>query len=300
MLKRTITGIFIFLVVAGFVALRQVSVFFFDALALAIMYGAIVEMIKANKVANKKVNYVVLFAYPAALACIYIFSTSVLMMIVLQLALALVSFCALMAKELINNSILRKKGLIPEDINEVNASILNETKNTMQIVIYPIMLIGFLMGLNHFGLNLGYCLIILAFAISMATDVFAYLFGSMLKGPKMAPEISPKKSISGMIFGALGGIIASGLGYLLFVYYGFFGNAFAGFDQGVVIALFVLMGVIGTFLTQFGDLVASAFKRKVGIKDFGSIFPGHGGFMDRVDGLMFTTSWIFILFALLI
>lgn len=300
MLKRTITGLFIFIVVAGFVALRHFSVLFFDALALAIMYGAIVEMIKANKVANKKVDYVVLFIYPAALASIYIFSTSVLMMIILQIALALVAFCALMAKELIRNSILRKKGLIPEDINEVNASILNETKNTMQIVIYPTTLIGFLMGLNHFGLNLGYCLIILTFAISMATDVFAYLFGSMIKGPKMAPEISPKKSISGMIFGALGGIIASGLGYLLFVHYGLLGNAFAGFDQKVIITLFVLMGVVGTFLTQFGDLVASAFKRKIGIKDFGSIFPGHGGFMDRVDGLMFTTSWIFVLFALLI
>jgi len=130
--------------------------------------------------------------------------------------------------------------------------------------------------------------------------VFAYLFGSLIRGPKMAPEISPKKSISGMIFGAVGGMLAAGLGYLFFVHLGWFGNAFAGISNAKVITTFVLMGVVGTFLTQFGDLVASAYKRKVGIKDFGNIFPGHGGFMDRVDGLMFTATLVYILFALFI
>ena len=140
--------------------------------------------------------------------------------------------------------------------------------------------------------------IILTFAITMFTDVFAYLFGVMLKGPKMAPEISPKKSVSGMIFGALGGMLASGLAYLAFVHYGLLGSNFAQLSTGEGIALFVLLGVVGTFLTQFGDLVASAYKRKVGIKDFGAIFPGHGGFMDRVDGLMFTGTLVYTLFAL--
>ena len=132
------------------------------------------------------------------------------------------------------------------------------------------------MGINHFGLNIGYIGIIMTFAISMMTDVFAYLFGSLIRGAKMAPEISPKKSVAGMIFGALGGMLAAGLGYLFFVHLGWFGNAFSGASSANVIATFVLLGVFGTFLTQFGDLVASAFKRKVVIKDFVNIFPGHG------------------------
>ena len=103
-----------------------------------------------------------------------------------------------------------------------------------------------------------------------------------------------------MIFGALGGMLAAGLGYLFFVHLGWFGNVFASSSNGAVISTFVLLGVFGTFLTQFGDLVASAYKRKVGIKDFGSIFPGHGGFMDRVDGLMFTGTLVYVLFALFI
>ena len=64
------------------------------------------------------------------------------------------------------------------------------------------------------------------------------------------------------------------------------------------VIMFVSLGVVGTFATQFGDLVASTIKRKTGIKDFGSIFPGHGGFMDRIDGAMFTSLLVFIVFAL--
>lgn len=183
---------------------------------------------------------------------------------------------------------------------EQNSGLLNQTKYSMYIMIYPTTLLGFLMGLNHFGLNLGYIAIIMSFAISMTTDVFAYLFGSLIRGPKMAPEISPKKSISGMVFGALGGILMAGLGYLFFVHFGWFGNAFKNVPLANSIVTFTLMGVFGTFLIQFGDLVASAYKRKVKIKDFGNIFPGHGGFMDRVDGLMFTATLVYVLFALFI
>jgi len=300
MLKRTITGFFIALFVVGFIALRQVSLYFFDAFALAIIYGSIIEMIRASKFSNKNVEKVLLFVYPAVLVCVYIFSTSITMALILQILLLLVMFAILMAKELIKNAVIRKKGQTISDEAELNKSLLNETKNTLEIMVYPVTVLGFLFGINHFGLNLGYVGIIMTFAISMFTDVFAYLFGSMLKGPRMAPEISPKKSISGMIFGALGGIIAAGLGYLFFVHFGYFGDCFACFNNTLTILIFVAMGVIGTFLTQFGDLVASAYKRKVGIKDFGSIFPGHGGFMDRVDGLMFTGALIYLLFALLV
>lgn len=300
MLKRSITGFFILLVVAGFIALRQVSILFFDALALVILYGSIIEVALASKFSNKKVDKVILFIYPALLACIYIFAPTIEMQLILQVLAAILMFALLMAKELIVNAIIRKKGETETNQDALNASLLNVTKNTMEIILYPATLVAFLMGINHFGLNLGYVGIIMTFAVSMFTDVFAYLFGSLIRGPRMAPEISPKKSISGMIFGALGGMLAAGLGYLAFVHFGLLGDAFSLTSQASTITIFVLIGVFGTFLTQFGDLVASAYKRKVGIKDFGSIFPGHGGFMDRVDGLMFTAALIYLLFALLV
>lgn len=300
MLKRTITGFFILLFTAGFIALRQVSPLFFDAFMLVIVYGSVVEVALASKFSDKKIAQVLVFLYPALMACIYIFSKTVQTALLLQIASALLMFALLMTSELIENSIARKRGDTVNEPTENNSKLLNQTKFSMYIVIYPTTLLGFLMGINHFGLNLGYVGIIMTFAISMMTDVFAYLFGSMIGGAKFAPEISPKKSIAGMIFGALGGIVASGLGYLFFVHLGWFGNAFEGVATLNSVLTFSIMGVVGTFLTQFGDLVASAYKRKVGIKDFGNIFPGHGGFMDRVDGLMFTGSLVYVLFALLI
>lgn len=373
MLKRTITGFFILLFTVGFIALRQVSPLFFDAFMLVIMYGSVVEMSLASKFSDKKIAQVLVFLYPAMVACIYIFSKTIQTALLLQIASALLMFALLMASELIENAIVRKQNAVKseeekelleveiseeetpvdaenlsteipvkvvnlgvenlaevvENINEIpkknntpeikkqeiikeknttsekeekerNAKLLNQTKYSLYIMLYPTTLLGFLMGVNHFGLSLGYVAIIMTFAVSMMTDVFAYLFGSLIRGAKFAPEISPKKSVAGMIFGALGGMLASGLGYLFFVHFGWLGNAFAGVSQANVIVTFVLMGVFGTFLTQFGDLVASAYKRKVGIKDFGSIFPGHGGFMDRVDGLMFTGVLVYVLFALFI
>ena len=301
MLKRTITGFFILLVTAGFIALREVSLLFFDAFALAIMIGSIVEMSMACKVSNKKVNKLLLFVYAILITCIFIFNGKYIdTALLLILVLLLLMFILLMIKELIRNAILRKRGETIADENELNQSLLNETKNTLEIMIYPTTLLSFLIGINHFGLNIGYVGIIMTFAISMFTDVFAYLFGSLIKGAKMAPEISPKKSIAGMIFGALGGILASGLAYLCFVHFGLLGDCFAHLQPMTIGVIFGCAGLFGTFLTQFGDLVASAYKRKAGIKDFGSIFPGHGGFMDRVDGLMFTGVLIYILFALFV
>ena len=194
--------------------------------------------------------------------------------------------------------IARKNNQTESDERTLTSGLLNETVGTLGLCVYPITLIGALFGINHFGLNLGYIGIILVFGISMATDTFAYLFGSLIKGVRLAPEISPKKSVSGFIFGALGGIGVSMLCMYLFYFKGLLASPIMNLSTFEAVMMFVSMGLIGTLLTQFGDLVASTIKRKTGIKDFGSIFPGHGGFMDRIDGAMFTSLLVFIIFAL--
>ena len=65
------------------------------------------------------------------------------------------------------------------------------------------------------------------------------------------------------------------------------------------ITAFAIIGFVGSYANQLGDLIASAYKRKAGIKDFSNIFPGHGGFMDRVDGMMFVSVVIYITLTLL-
>jgi len=298
MLKRTITGFFIVAVLAGFVALREVSVLFFDALVLALIYGAVVEMSFALKLFDKKFSAVILLAYPIVLACIYIFSTSLKMCILLQLLSLVVIFAVCMFKELIILGVKRKNNELEDDERKRNSTLLAETVTTLGLVVYPISLLGCLFGINHFGMNIGYIGIILVFGISMITDTFAYLFGSLLKGPKLCPEISPKKSISGFVFGAIGGILVSLLCMYLFYFKGLLESPIVTLSVLEAVVMFVSIGLIGTFVTQFGDLVASAIKRKTGIKDFGSIFPGHGGVMDRVDGAMFNSFLVFVVFAL--
>lgn len=298
MLKRTITGFFIIAVLAGFIFLREVSVLFFDALVLALIYGAIVEICFAIKLFNKKFSATVLLVYPAVLACIYIFSASLKTCIALQILSLIIIFTVCMFKELIVLKIKRVNQELEDDERKRNQGLLTETVTTLGLAVYPISLLGALFGINHFGMNLGYIGIILVFGVSMCTDTFAYLFGSMIKGPKLCPEISPNKSISGFIFGVIGGVLVSVLCMYLFYFRGMLASSIVNLSTLQAVLMFVSIGFVGSLVTQFGDLVASTIKRKTGIKDFGSIFPGHGGVLDRVDGQMFNALLVFIVFTL--
>jgi len=103
------------------------------------------------------------------------------------------------------------------------------------------------------------------------TDIGAYAFGRMIGGPKLAPNISPNKTWSGAIGGLVMGT-AAGLGFLM------------AFDVAPSVTLFAVSLAIGV-LTEIGDLFESGLKRKYQVKDSGGIIPGHGGVMDRFDGL---------------
>ena len=106
-----------------------------------------------------------------------------------------------------------------------------------------------------------------------ACDTGAYFSGKLIGGKKLCPTISPGKTWAGLI----GGLAASGLVAVLFHYYwGFYGSTAIAFILGMVI------GGAG----QIGDLMISFFKRKVGVKDTGTLIPGHGGVLDRVDSLL--------------
>ena len=85
--------------------------------------------------------------------------------------------------------------------------------------------------------------------------------------------------------------------FFIFYYTNLF-PSIKNFEKGTVITAFLLLAVIGSYANQLGDLIASALKRKTGIKDYSNIFPGHGGFMDRVDGLMFVSIVVYILLSL--
>ncbi|MFN8389353.1 MAG: phosphatidate cytidylyltransferase [Bdellovibrionota bacterium] len=118
----------------------------------------------------------------------------------------------------------------------------------------------------------------------VAADSCAYFAGRAFGGPKMSPRISPKKTVSGGIGGLIGAAICGGIcaAYLNLPFQWFIGGA---------------VGLVVGVLAIFGDLVESLVKRAYGVKDSGSLLPGHGGLLDRVDALIFVSPVLFVLRA---
>ena len=299
MLKRTLTGAVIFLVTALMIFSRSYSIYFFDFFVMAISYVATYEIIKANLIEESNLNLPkknLCYIYLPLIYCYlcymsYSMAPSVLTSIVYQVFAFLLMILVAFIIDLVYLKNLRKSGIeIPNEL------LLRGTKITAQIMLYPITLIGTLYGFGVSGTNLllGTVLVVTVILVTMLTDVFAYLFGMAFHKGILASQISPKKSISGSIGGIIGGLVASA-GVLLFSMFILKTNPFDVYPLWKVILFFSLSGTIGSFFVQIGDLIASAIKRRVGIKDFGKIFPGHGGMMDRIDGMMFASTFIFII-----
>ncbi len=127
----------------------------------------------------------------------------------------------------------------------------------------------------HGGTN-GRFLILIPFVLAFLSDTGAYFVGCKFGKHKLAPVISPKKSVEGVVGGVLGAIVGMIL-YCLVLDLAF------GFAVNYFYAL--IYGVLGSLAAVFGDLSFSAIKRQVGIKDYGNLIPGHGGILDRFDSM---------------
>jgi phosphatidate cytidylyltransferase len=131
-------------------------------------------------------------------------------------------------------------------------------------------------------------LVYLALIVSF-TDIFAFFFGIRFGKHKMAPTISPKKSWEGSFFGTVLGS-ATGFTFVLL--------ANVPILDELSIVQLVLLSLLVSIFGQIGDLFASKIKRSVGVKDFGSLFPGHGGILDRFDSLLMAglvLIWVILL-----
>lgn len=136
----------------------------------------------------------------------------------------------------------------------------------------------------------GIFLYLLIFICASVSDVCALAVGMAIGKHKLAPVLSPKKTIEGAIGGVAGSALVS---FLL-------GMVLHRLDQSAnVMTLFLIIGICGSFIGQTGDLAASAIKRNYGIKDYGTLIPGHGGIMDRFDSIIFTAPVIYYLSFLL-
>ncbi len=121
--------------------------------------------------------------------------------------------------------------------------------------------------------------IYMTFIIAFGSDTFAYFVGNLFGKNKLAPQISPNKTIEGAIGGVFGSI-------LLVVLYSLVTKTSSSIN-------YAILGGLGSIISQTGDLIASKIKRLTGIKDYGFIMPGHGGILDRFDSIIFVAPFVY-------
>ena len=143
-------------------------------------------------------------------------------------------------------------------------------------------------GINDYNPKI----IIGLFILIWTNDTFAYIVGKSIGRTKLFEKISPKKTIEGFLGGIVFGVFA---GYLISKYYIRANPQFS--DRSILIwtTIAVIVGIVGTI----GDLIESKFKRIAGVKDSGSIMPGHGGILDRLDSVIFVAPIIFLFYQIL-
>ncbi len=188
---------------------------------------------------------------------------------------------------------------------------LESTGYALLSYLYPSFFLVVLTVCNHLE-RYSELALMLVFVIAPCADVFAFVFGRSLgkKLPaKLAPHVSPKKTLIGGLGGLIGGMLGGGIVYLL-AGFGMSALADAGLIKGFEwtwntgalgafdIVFYLGLGVLTAAFSQFGDLVESAIKRKLGIKDMGKILPGHGGILDRIDSALY--AGLIVCFVLVI
>lgn len=131
-------------------------------------------------------------------------------------------------------------------------------------------------------------LILIGMYAAWLADTFAYFFGRKLGKHKLAPKISPKKSVEGAVAGVIGTTVVAIITYFICNHF------FFHLDTVNILTVIIAVPVM-CVLGMLGDLSASVIKRNYGAKDFGTLFPGHGGMLDRIDSFLFTAPALYVI-----
>ena len=135
--------------------------------------------------------------------------------------------------------------------------------------------------------NESYIYFLFVIILCIATDIGGYVFGNLFKGPKLT-HLSPKKTISGLI----GGYILAFLASFIFLNFSHYYSFNVNFSMNFIIFVFLISSV-----SQLGDIFISYFKRLSKMKDTGKLIPGHGGLLDRIDGMIFALPFSYIILS---
>lgn len=279
MLKRTLTALVMIVILVPLVILGG---WFYTALGMVLSYIAgyeLLNMMEKEEPIFKKLKYV----GPLYNVLLIVAFKLVPEMVIPLIILTVLSFLAL--------GIFRPKFSIKSVINLIFVYIYSG-------LLFGITLFIRLTGHNS-AFNQGFYLFLYLVLTVIFTDIGAYAIGCTIGKHKLCPTISPKKSVEGAIGGIVVGTLIGMVYYLIvnkyFINYSMFGFTYEHEWIIVLILSFVL-----TISTEIGDLVASKLKRQYDIKDYGNLFPGHGGVMDRFDSLIFSGALLYALIITLV
>lgn len=288
MLKRTVTGIImagLLFLILWVVGLHKYTLFVFDALVLLMGVVATFEILgavkraditredgsKGYKISLVSLVIIMVATYPFA----YFFGYVGLLFALLISFVA--AFCAYIFDE-------------KKSFNDFAVNVFS--------LLYPMGMLGLIFVMDR---AYGMIPVLLAIGISTISDAFAYWVGKLFGKKKIFPKISPKKTYAGCIGGLFGGAVGGVLVYLIFELAKF--PTYIDFTFGAISSVpwlwYALIGLILAFFSEIGDLAASRVKRSVGIKDYGKILGAHGGVLDRIDSILFTTVCMAIVMGLI-
>ena len=258
MLKRTITGLVAIAVLIPALIFSGTIVF---PVAIAVVgIISIYEIFKCLGISKKTLfvvpAYIAAFVFPFLLR--YMQSST-------QVAI-IAAICALMYLVYTFAHIIWSHGKFA----------FNNGLTAYVLVIYILFALNAIIYIRDYD-NIGKYIYLLIFIGAWITDIFAYFTGMFLGRHKLIEDVSPKKTIEGSI----GGILFCALSFVAF---GLIVDYF--FNMSANIIFLAVSGIIISIISQIGDLIMSVVKRHYGIKDFGKIFPGHGGVLDRFDSIL--------------
>lgn len=308
MLIRLISGTCYILVLAAGYCLKlfmpdfgtglPIGDFCFDALIYAFAIIGTFEMLRAMKDRTTR----------AEKACVYAFTLAVI---------PTCAMCEVLCKEYGGGLLAVGGGFLVLAIALLSLLVIQHEKTSLESVgssllaaVYPTFLLTLLVLANHVGDDAGLkelglnsdIIILFIFVVTPFADSFAYLFGRFLKKhfpKKLAPNVSPNKTVIGFIGGLFGGVVGSAILYFAYnaILYGLGISSTLYANIGLWLPVYIVIGVVESAVTAFGDLVESCVKRKLDIKDMGKLMPGHGGILDRIDGVMFATVSVYLCFV---
>ena len=299
MKKRAISSIFIMLAIVLAIASKFLISEIFDIFVAVIGIVGAIEMCNMLEKRNIKVSRFLSSMFIIVLYLSVVIAINTGAEIYMALVYMLDAFIVYTAIIFVYELILAKENRLGQA--------MTITLNSLKVMIYPSLLLSVFFIINHIEAfttlaikvpYLSLILIVFIWGIALLSDTFAYLVGSTLRGPKLCPKISPNKSWSGAIGGVIGGVLMGVITYFIIKNVASMNIILTGTKLNLV--WFMVLGALGSAISQIGDIFESWLKRKAGVKDSGNFMPGHGGMLDRVDALMFALVFVGLILLFLI